>query len=64
MKEDIATQRTIAEIEKIKLIKSYEQKINDLKKQLEYENQSWIKRFDIRNEEYKRQMAKNIKIVE
>lgn len=36
MKEDTATERTIAEIEKVKLVRGYEEKIGELKRQLEF----------------------------
>lgn len=45
-------------------MKSYEEKIAELKRQLEFENESWIKRFDLRNVEYKKEMERSIAYVE
>lgn len=59
----MATERTMAELERVKLLKSYDQKISDLKGQIETDNQSWMRRFDIRNSEYKAQLeSSNLEI--
>ena len=60
----MATERTMAELERVKLIKGYNQKILDLKGQIETDNQSWMRRFDIRNSEYKAQLQSSNEQIE
>ena len=43
-------------MERIKFMKNYEHKISELKAQLEHDNHTWIKRFDIRDAEYKQEV--------
>lgn len=49
------------ELEKIKFMKGYEQKITELKDKIEHDNQDWIKRFDIQAQEYKEELERKRK---
>ena len=54
----------MAELERVKLTKVSEQKIQELKSQLESDNQSWIKRYDIRDNEYHSQLTNSVRSME
>lgn len=58
LNEDIATERTLMELDKIKFMKGYEQRISELKQKMENDNQDWIKRFDLQTQEYQEGLEK------
>lgn len=54
--EDGATYRTLNEMEKVKTSKEHESKIAAMKKHADEENQNWVKRFELRDEEFRKEV--------
>lgn len=49
----MAGERTKLEMDRIRFLKGYESKIQELKDKIESDNSDWMRRYDLREEEHR-----------